>query len=145
MNNLFFPVSLLPVQLSHLYTVTGNTRVWGIWAWVSNDTSLLLVIFPNCSTAALLGLSLLWVWLQSPLTFPLCPVQIPDPQNVGRDNNKLSVKLLSLGLCVMRASINDNTEEGDMYKWQGSLLTQPTPFKTVATFSALQASPPWPS
>ena len=47
------------VQLSHPDIVSGKTRVWMTLVLVSNDTSLLLVIGPNSSFAALLSLSLL--------------------------------------------------------------------------------------
>ena len=62
-----------PIGLCHhhfflMYIVTGNTRMCMILAMVSNDTSLLLLVFPNSSIATLLSLSLLLTsWLQSPL------------------------------------------------------------------------------
>ena len=44
-NRVFFWSAFFTVQLPHPYIVIGNTRVWMILALISNDTSLLLMIF----------------------------------------------------------------------------------------------------
>lgn len=63
-NQFFFPV-FFTVQVSQVYIVIGNVRVWVILAF---DTSLSLVTFPNSPIAAFQNLSLPFIsWLQSPL------------------------------------------------------------------------------
>lgn len=63
----FFLSAFFTVQLSHPCMVPGRTSMWVVLALVSKDMSLLLVISPNSSSAALWSLSLL---LGSLLWFP---------------------------------------------------------------------------
>lgn len=43
------PSAFFTVPFPHMHRVIGNTRAWEIFAMVSNDMSLLSVVFPNSS------------------------------------------------------------------------------------------------
>lgn len=76
----FFLSAFFTIRLLHSYLVIGKMRVWMTLAFISNNTPLLLVIFPNSSTVALTVSAFSWFsgWslhppLPSPLSSPLLP------------------------------------------------------------------------
>lgn len=74
----YFLSAFFPVQISHLYIVIGNMRVWRILALVSSDTSLFLGIFPNPPIAALQVSTFFW--------FLLCSLHLNWSLNQSKQN-----------------------------------------------------------
>ncbi|KAF6081848.1 hypothetical protein HJG60_008854 [Phyllostomus discolor] len=96
----------LAISLCHhnfflLYLVTGNTRMWMILALVSNDTSLLLLVFPNSSTATLPSFSLLLTsWLHSPLEMRTNKTKQNKTKTGSKVFHSFSVLLSMLKVCI---------------------------------------------
>lgn len=57
----FFPISLIYCSIFTSKHSNWNKRMWMILAWVSRNTSLLMMTSPNCSIAAFSSLSLVLI------------------------------------------------------------------------------------